>query len=205
MSNRKKLSPLRKALASKSRASAFHLIRVVAADVAEAAEARLEEAVTAAARQLRAAELAEQRGAVDVADLRTAAAAAVDARDAALAERDECYYRIELQALDPADYDALVAAHPPKEGQKGSHDILEMRYPLIAASVVDGDVTGEEWRAEHESGRWTDAEINALAIKCEIINNQAPDFSSPKGSAAMPGTPPAWRTAGPAASPSRSS
>lgn len=102
--------------------------------------------IAAAAREVRLAEQAWR-----VAQLRTgdgaaeAVAAAREALDQAEEVLQECYERVELTALAPADFEALVAEHEPREDSDDEEWDSET-FPLACfVACAPGDLSAQEW------------------------------------------------------------
>lgn len=104
-----------------------------------------------------------------------AKAKAQEAVEAAQAELEACYYPLQLQAIPPADFEALVSAHPPKDRDDGAQwDEAGLTPELVAASVVGDDrLTAEEWAAEFASGRWSQGDVHDLFVRCMSLNLRA--------------------------------
>ena len=196
---------LRAALAAKRRHTVPHDIRVVDDAVADAADHELDQARMAHASAQHAVEAAARRGA----DQEAPAAALTAARERlerAQATRDGCYERLTVASIAPADFEALKADHPASDKDKAQgvrFDVEAIRPALFAACITGADgeqLDEEEWAEEITSGRWPAGELEQLALKAHVVNNTAPGYSSPKASDGTPSWPPAWLTAGPAAS-----
>jgi hypothetical protein len=97
---------------------------------------------------------------------------------------EECVYRVRLRNLAPDEFEALVSAHEatPEQQAKGEVWNRDTLTPhLLAASVVDGDMTADEWEVELKSDRWSAADklgIYRAALNANIIDRSA---SLPKG------------------------
>ena len=104
---------------------------------------------------------------------------------AARAEVDGCYEQIVLRAMPPADYERLIAAHPPTDEQRGKGEIWDPDSfrPALLAACADGDMTEQDWvafLAEHVSA----AERQGLYVAALAVNEQervAESVSVPKG------------------------
>lgn len=171
MSNRKKpKSPLRAALNAKTSLHTFHEISTSPQAQVEAAKRKLD-----VARQLVAATLMS-----DDADVRSKAEAALEA---AQAERDACFYRIEFRGLGLTEYDALVKLHPPTKAQEADKWLWNpdtFGYALLEAAAVASDLTAEDWAEElADEEKWPAPErarliSTALAAQRQTMADAAP-------------------------------
>jgi len=75
---------------------------------------------------------------------RTVAQAELDRANAALAA---CYEPVVVRALPPAEFEALVAQHPPRDGKDEPYN-PETFNPELFLACVQGDYTREEWETE---------------------------------------------------------
>ncbi|MBB5130542.1 hypothetical protein HNP84_000230 [Thermocatellispora tengchongensis] len=137
-------------------------------DDTAAAQRAAEEAVVA----LR---LAQARGAAP--EEVTAAREAVTAAQAAL---EACYATVTVTALPPGDLEALVAAHPPREGSDDREWNTDTFPRALLLECLPGDMTGEEW-AEFLATSCSDGEVAALEQAALAVNVRAPDGTLPKG------------------------
>lgn len=89
---------------------------------------------------------------------------------AAQAELDACFHLLRLRAVPRADYEALVAAHPPTDPNSEKPWDKDTLLPaLVAACAVDSELTEEEWAAELDS--WSageQASLFKLAVNVNI-------------------------------------
>jgi hypothetical protein len=108
------------------------------------------------------------------------------ALDAARAELDACFETITFQALPPDDFEALVAAHPPKT--RPDRDEWEKTFePALIALCAQGDL-GEQWWLDYlASGKVSSGERDALFRNALAANVRARSTSLPKGSSATRG------------------
>lgn len=114
-----------------------------------------------------------------------AAAQAVGAPErvaAAEAAVEACYERLTINALPPADLEALVEAHPPSEAERDKK-IFNMPtfLPALLAACVDSDITEDEWATLTTKGPLTQGETTALFQAAWEINYRSPDPGLPKG------------------------
>lgn len=113
---------------------------------------------------------------------RLAAQSTVDAARAAV---DACFEQIRLQAMPPAEYERLIAAHPPTDEQRGKGEIWNpdsFRAALLAACTA-GDMTEQDW-AEFLAERCSTAERQGLFVAALAVNEQervAESLTVPKG------------------------
>lgn len=131
--------------------------------------------------------------------------AAREVHDTARDARDAYYQTLTFRPLPPADWEALKAAHAesPSEGIAWNRETL--RVPLITACLLDSDLTEDEWAAAFASGTWSTAERDVLYNTAVAAQHTLQDRAAGKGSSGTQLTPPGWRTAARAGSPSRSS
>lgn len=143
------------------------IVRVPLADPTEAEEA-LEQAQT-----FLTAELAKdaQPGA-DAPSRATLQAQVV--YDGALARVEECFEPVELAAMEPAEFEALLAEHA---GEDGELDVETFRPILVAACATDPELKEPAWWAEQfASKKWALGEREAMYVACWRLN-----FSPPRG------------------------
>lgn len=129
-----------------------------------------------------ALEDARARGVVDLSRYQ-------DRVDTAQARLDECECeRVTLQALPPAEWEALVEFHPATEEQQakgGQWNIATFRPALLAACVVPAD--GEEplsetdWELLSKDGALSLGELNRLYNTAVDLNIRAPSSAVGKG------------------------
>lgn len=102
---------------------------------------------------------------------------AVTDAQAALAEHFE---QVEFVALDPADFEALVAAHTTEAGDV---DRDALRPVLAAACAVDEDLQDATWWAEQlSSGVWTSGERDELYYRLfTLLHYSVPSGGVSKG------------------------
>jgi hypothetical protein len=80
---------------------------------------------------------------------------AVEAAQGAL---DACLFTIHIQGLtDDGDYDALITKNT-AAGDDGELDWDAFCLDLLAACVLDSDLTADDWRKELWQPKWTRAE-----------------------------------------------
>lgn len=149
MSNRPKpktgISPLRAALAAKTRLETSYRIPVRPTEEIEAAGRKV-----ALARQVLA-------GAALVSD--EAATLAQTKADEALAAYEACFHKVRFVGLTEEDFDALVQLHPPTPEQAAEDHLWHpdtFQWALVEACAQDSDLTAAEWQAEVSS--WERAE-----------------------------------------------
>lgn len=108
------------------------------------------EATAAVHRAERMARQAEIKG--DAAEVKKRKAALTRARK----QLQQCFKVFEIAALEPDEYEDLIAEHPPTREQieKAGNDPSEMPewnadtfYPALLAACVDDDMTAEDWAA----------------------------------------------------------
>lgn len=165
-------SPLRAALAKKTKLRTYFDLAVVPSEDVETAQQRVD-----IAQQLVAATLlspdddVRERGQTEL--------------DKAKAARAACFHRIWFSGLGETDFDALVRLHPPtpaQEADKWPWNPDTFNYALLAECAVDSDLTAEEWEAEvNDTERWSRADkarVIAAALAC---NQQTISDAVPKG------------------------
>lgn len=105
--------------------------------------------------------------------------------DAAQAVVDEGYEHMVVNALPPADMDALIAAHPPTAEQKQRDQSVvwneDTFRPAVLAACVEGDTTETDWRELIEKGAVTLGEVRALVNAAMLANDRSIDVRVGKG------------------------
>lgn len=91
---------------------------------------------------------------------------------------------IELRALPAAEWETLVALHPPsaEDQAKGAGwDVTTFRPALLAAAVQTGDgdepLSEQDWAELIALGVMTSGEINLLFNTACVLNDRAPQVS----------------------------
>jgi hypothetical protein len=102
--------------------------------------------------------------------------AARKAEAAALAALAACAEPLTIRALLPADWEALVASHPPGEGVDTEWDEVTFRAGAVAA-CVDGDMTADDWAEFFGSPRCTVGERDTLWLLVLRLNLRAPELT----------------------------
>jgi hypothetical protein len=98
-------------------------------------------------------ELAAAKEALDIAQLRTddqAGQAVTDAEKRLEKARKTvaaCYETVTLTAMAPADFEALIAEHPAREGEDEKWDDETFPRACFLACIDDDALTPEEWGA----------------------------------------------------------
>jgi hypothetical protein len=148
---------------------------VVPIPVDAVAYARLDGALQQAVWRL---EDARSRGGGDIGVLRAEAQAAQAALDGCAVDL------VTLRALPPAEWEALVDAHPPTEEQLNGGaqwNLQSFRPALLAVSVVadDGDapVSESDWAALAKEPSLTGGELAALFHAAVTLNLRGPSAS----------------------------
>jgi hypothetical protein len=122
----------------------------------------------------------------DAARAELSAAQAADDEEriaAARAAVEACYEQLTITALPPVELEALLAAHPPVEKDRGKK-IFDPRtfIPALFAACIKSDITTEEEWAEYTTtGAMTAGEVNELFDKAWEINYRVPSADLPKG------------------------
>jgi hypothetical protein len=154
-------------------------IRVVFTAEADAAQRSLD----AAEEALRAA-----AGPVATAD----AQARVDAARAAMAPFVEV---LEVAAIPPSEFDALVSAHPPsdelREKQQAAWDPLTFPPALLAACIGRDlpeaeRMSEKDWAEFMTSAAAASGEMGLLFATCMTVNDRSPDVQVGKGYGGTP-------------------
>jgi hypothetical protein len=113
-----------------------------------------------------------------------AAASAADDEDrvaAAQAALDACYETLHLAAMPPADWDALIDAHPAKDG-KGWCELVTFLPAALVECVQGEDVTESDWAEWITKGAMSPGEVMALFDAVVILHGRTPDPELGKGS-----------------------
>lgn len=136
-----------------------------------------------AERELREAQVAYRRIVRHGGGDDPAVAAAKTRLDTAQAAFDECYEMITLVALPPGDLEALLAAHPPREGQDDgpfNSDTYPRALFLACVDGHNGDMTREDW--EHMLDQTCSyGERQELYVLAQALNTRGPSTAIPKG------------------------
>jgi hypothetical protein len=103
-------------------------------------------------------------------------AAALAAEEAAAAELGKLAEPVTVRAMPPADWEALVAAHPPQPKTDSQWDEATF-MPAAVAGSVDSDMTEEDWAEFFASDRCSVGERDALWILVLALNLRAPELS----------------------------
>lgn len=105
---------------------------------------------------------------------------------AAQAAVDRCFEQLTVNALPPADMEALVAAHPPTPAQRQQDPSVAWNEttfrPAILAACVQGDLTEDDWAELITKGVFTLGEVKALVNAVMVVNDRSPDVLVGKGS-----------------------
>ena len=162
---------LRDRLLQRERPVATYLCRVSPVEDTQAAELALQVAKKAA-KGVRS-------------DDKKAADAAKQVLEAAEERRDACYEQIRLQALSPADYEALGDAYPlaDQDADDKAHLAANEAYlHAVFLATVQGDLTEQEWTTFVHTNLST-GERNDLYTLANAVNGRvrALDPSVPKG------------------------
>jgi hypothetical protein len=91
-----------------------------------------------------------------------------------------------FRGLAPGEVDALVdeftVPDPPEGEQAQPFNSRGYTGALLAACVVDSDLTAAEWDAElYESKRWSDGEVTQIREAARAAYNETPAPGIPKG------------------------
>lgn len=101
----------------------------------------------------------------------------------ARARLDDCYEDITIRALAPADYEALVSAHPPTDEQADDGYLWnpESFVPALLAATVDLPWSLQDWCEMCTAGPLALGEITDLFQAAERVNGRATDARLGKG------------------------
>lgn len=103
---------------------------------------------------------------------------------AAQAEIDACYETLTITALPPVEMEALLAAHPATDAQRGKDKTVFNPDTFVAAllaACIDSDVTEADWQEYTTKGSMSTGETNALFAAAWEINYRDPSTSLKKG------------------------
>lgn len=105
---------------------------------------------------------------------------------AAQAAVDACYEALAITALTPADWEALVDAHPATPEQRKAKPEAWCNQttflPALLAACVEGDETEDDWADFTSKGALSLGETNALFDAAMAVNQRWPDPHLGKGS-----------------------
>lgn len=158
---------LKERLRARARPQATFALRM--ADTSDATR-ELEEAT----REWRLAQLRDDDG-----SHRKEIAAAKKKVDAAEKTLADCYEQLTLVALPPAEMEALIAAHPAKDGDAPWNEATFR--PAVLAACVEGDMTEADWAEFLAAGPVSLGEVRALWAAVMSVNDRSPDITIPKG------------------------
>lgn len=165
------MTGLRDRLLQRERPVAFYKCRVAPVEETLAAEEALAAADTAVRRALASDQTAVQK--------------AKKALAAAQKKRDACYEQLRLQALPPAEFEALADAYPdaPDDADDKTKIAANEAYlHAVFLASVQGDLTEQEWttfvRTNLSTGERNDLYNLGIAINGRV---RALDPSVPKG------------------------
>lgn len=116
-------------------------------------------------------------------------------RDEAAAERNKTCLKLQFRGLSEDAQDALASeyivveeldedasAEDKKASEKRELDALkEWTFHAMAETVVDSDLSAEEWREELTSGRWTLGDITRIRGAIQSAYGSQPADGIPKG------------------------
>lgn len=109
------------------------------------------------------------------------------ARDAAQQAVDDCYVDVAVQALPPADFEALVSAHPPEPAADGEptddawNPDTFPRPCFLACVVPTDDMAAEDWEKVFDNNL-SSAEQTMLCNAAIMINvRRLDEIQVPKG------------------------
>lgn len=101
---------------------------------------------------------------------------------AAQARLDGCYEMLRITALEPGDYEALVAAHPPPDAKKDEASWDPVTFvPALFAETISGDDTEADW-ADYTSKILEPGEVQDLFGTVLGVHFRSPDPRVGKGS-----------------------
>jgi hypothetical protein len=99
---------------------------------------------------------------------------------------NDCHEQITVRALPPEDFEALVAAHPPrdakelKEGEEPDEAWNDKTFPrALFLACVDGDLSRAEWE-KFLDGQCSSAERGQLYLAAQAVNVRIPNVAIPK-------------------------
>lgn len=98
---------------------------------------------------------------------------------AAMTALDGCYEQITVTALEPKDFEALIAEHPARKDKDEAWNDETFPRALFIACAGD-DLSPAEW-VEFLEGRCSQAERDALLLTAQQVNVRVPDGTVPKG------------------------
>jgi hypothetical protein len=93
----------------------------------------------------------------------------------AQAKLDEHYEVLILQALPPAELEALIAAHPAEKKDDAWNE--PTFRPALLAACVEGDMTEQDWTEFCSTGGASLGEVKDLYLAALRVNERGPDPS----------------------------
>lgn len=90
-----------------------------------------------------------------------------------------------FQALGRAELERLIAAHPPREGnaddERAGRNVETFTKALICASLVEPELTPDEFDVVWDHEAWSEADFMAMSIEVAMLNNKAGVAEAGKG------------------------
>lgn len=102
------------------------------------------------------------------------------ARDAAEAEYLKHVHRLDLQSIPAEEYVALETEHPKAADDETPLYEQPFYLHLLAACVVDSDLTADEWRDALMKTNFDVGEVNDLLLKVGLLNTRLSSGEIPK-------------------------
>ena len=86
---------------------------------------------------------------------------------------------VKIQAIGSTEYDALIESHQPTAAQKKKNNVYNTETfapALIAACVIEPNLSLEEAKELYHSSTWASGEIGGLFIDCMKLCNEGLDI-----------------------------
>lgn len=106
--------------------------------------------------------------------------------DRAISKLDGAYAKVTVRAMPPEEFEALVAAHPPRADKElPDEDKGEVwnsaTFPrALFLACADGELSRNEWE-KFLDDQCSQAERDQLYLAAQVVNTRAPGYAVPKG------------------------
>lgn len=99
---------------------------------------------------------------------------------------DAMYELVVVRAIPAAEFENLVANHPPSEEQTDKDPLItydrDSFFPALLSACIEGPETEQDWSEMINSGELVMGEVNTLISTAMELNDRSPNVSLGKGS-----------------------